>query len=163
MDLWVRHLLPVGLTLALVLMGAMPTHLPGFAEISPQLPLIGVYYWAIYRPELLPASMAFVIGLMNDILLGTPLGVSSLIYILVQGMTMSQRRFFLGKPFMVAWCCFAMVAAGAILLEWALVSMLYDHVVPLTPAVFELLMSVAVYPIFSWLFGRTHAAMLRAE
>lgn len=163
MDLWVRHLLPAGLTLALVLVGAMPTHMPGFAEISPQLPLIGVYYWAIYRPDLLPASIAFAIGLMNDVLLGTPLGVSSLIFVLVQGMTVSQRRFFLGKPFIVAWCCYALVAAGSILLEWGLVSMLFDHVIPMSPVVFELLMSMAAYPILSWLFGRIHAAMLRAE
>lgn len=163
MDLWVRHLLPAGLTLVLVMFGAMPTHLPGFAEISPQLPLIGVFYWAIYRPDLLPASMAFAIGLLNDILMGTPLGVSPLIYLLVHGLTLSQRRFFLGKPFMVAWCCFAVVAAVALLLEWSLVCMLVDGMAPMKPVLFTLLMCVAVYPLLSWLFGKTHAAMLRAE
>jgi len=163
MDLWVRHLLPAGLTLVLVLIGALPTHLPAFAEISPQMPLIGVFYWAIYRPDLLPASMAFAVGLMTDILMGTPLGVSPLVYLLVHGLTLSQRRFFLGKPFVVTWSCFGVMTAVALLLEWLLVSMLVDALVPLRPVMFSLLMSVSIYPVLSWLFGRIHAAMLRAE
>ena len=161
MDLWVRHLLPLGLTLLLVLMEAMPTHLPGFAEISPLLPLIGIYYWSIFRPDLLPAVMAFFIGLLSDIIMGTPLGVSALIYLLVQGTTASQRRFFLGKPFVVAWCCFCLVAIAAVFLEWALVSMLNGHVIPLPAVLFEMLMTVACYPLFSWLFGRAQGALLR--
>ena len=161
MDLWVRHLLPLGLTLVLVLAGAMPTHLPGFAEVSPLLPLIGIYYWSIYRPELLPSSMVFTIGLLNDVLMGTPLGVSPLVYLLVQGTTASQRRFFLGKPFIVAWCCFALVTVASVLLEWALVSMWYDHVLPLPAVIFEMVLTSACYPLFSWLFGRAQSALLR--
>lgn len=163
MDLWVRHLLPTGLTLILVLVGVMPTHLPDFAGIFPQLPLVGVFYWAIYRPDLLPASMAFAIGLMSDIQMGMPLGTLTLVYLLVHGLTLSQRRFLLGKPFMVTWCCFTVVMAAALLLEWLLVSMLMDAVEPLRPVMFTLLTSVSVYPLLSWLFGRVHSAMLRAE
>jgi len=51
----------------------------------------------------------------------------------------------------------------ALLLEWLLVSMLVDALVPLRPVMFSLLMSVSIYPVLSWLFGRIHAAMLRAE
>jgi len=142
MDLWARHLLPVVLTLVLVLLGAIPTHLPGFAAITPMLPLIGIYYWGIYRPDLLPGSVAFAIGLVNDIITGMPLGVTPLIYLLVQAMTASQRRFFLGKPFLVAWWCFAVVAGGALSLQWLLVSM-------------------SAYPLLSWLFARTQLTLLR--
>jgi len=160
MDHGVRNLLPVGMTLLLVLLSALPTHLPGFAGIFPMLALIGVYYWAIYRPDLLPASMAFCIGLAQDMVMGTPLGVASLVYLLVQSMTASQRKFFLGKPFLVAWSCFALMALAAVLLTWLLCSMLFDHLLPLGPVLFETLMTIAVYPLLSWLFGRTHSALL---
>jgi rod shape-determining protein MreD len=160
-DLWIRHLLPVGMTLILVLVGAVPSHLPGFATVAPMLPLIGIYYWGIYRPDLLPASVAFMIGVINDIIAGMPLGVTPLIYLLVQGMTASQRRFFLGKPFLVSWWCFALVAAGAILVEWALVSMIFDHMLDLSAVFFEFLLTVFSYPLLGWLFARTQLSLMR--
>ena len=121
-DQWVRQLLPAGAVLVFLLVQAIPWRLPEFAAVVPLLPLVGVYYWAVYRPELLPASVAFGLGLINDIIVGGPLGVSSLVFLMVQGMTASQRRFFHGKSFLVVWCGFGLVAAGAILLQWILVS-----------------------------------------
>lgn len=160
MDQWVRHLLPFGLTLLLVLVNALPTRLPGFAAVAPLLPLIGVYYWAIYRPDLLPPWVAFALGLINDIIAGTPLGVSSLVYLLVQGMTSSQRRFFHGKPFLIAWWGFGLVGAGALSLQWALVSMIVGHMLDPQAVVFEFLMSLSFYPLLSWFFARTQLSLL---
>jgi len=161
MDLWVRHLLPFGLTLLLVLLQAMPTRLPGFAAVAPMLPLIGVYYWSIHRPDLLPAPVAFVLALVNDIIAGTPLGVTPLVYLMVLGMTGSQRRFFLGKPFLVAWWGFALVASAAMAVEWALVSMIFGHMLEPHAVLFELIMTVSFYPLLSWFFARTQLALLR--
>jgi rod shape-determining protein MreD len=160
-DQWVRHLLPLSLTLVLVLISAMPMRLPGFAAVAPLLPLIGIYYWAIHRPDLLPASMAFLIGVFNDIIAGLPLGVTPLIYLLVQGMASSQRRFFLGKPFLVAWWGFGLVAAAALTLQWILCSMLFGRLVESRAVLVELLMTVSSYPLLSWLFARTQLALLR--
>lgn len=161
MDQWVRHLLPFSVTLLLVLVDAMPTRLPDFAAVAPLLPLISVYYWAIYRPELLPPSVAFGLGVINDVIMGTPMGVSSLVYLLVQGMTASQRRFFHGKTFLVAWWAFALVAVGAVGLQWALVSVIYGHLMEPQAVLFELLMTISVYPLVSWMFARAQLALLR--
>ena len=161
MDQWVRQLLPFGLTLALVLVNAVPTRLPGFAPVVPLLPLIGVYYWAIYRPELLPPSVAFALGLVNDVISGTPLGVSSLVYLLTQGMTASQRRFFHSKPFLIAWWGFSLVGMGAFSLQWALVSLIVGRMLEVRAVMFEFLMTVSFYPLLGWLFARTQLALLR--
>ena len=161
MDLWVRHLLPFGLTLLLVLFQAMPMRLPGFAAVAPMLPLIGIYYWAIYRPDLLPPSVAFLLGVINDIIAGMPLGVTPLVYLLVQGMTASQRRFFLGKPFLVAWWGFGLVVTASLCLEWALASMIFGSMLEPNAVMFELIMTFSFYPLLSWFFARTQLALLR--
>jgi rod shape-determining protein MreD len=162
MDQGVRHLVPVGLTLFLILLDAVPMHLPEFAMVVPLLPLIGVYYWSIYRPDLMPPAMAFGLGLVNDAIAGTPLGVSPLIYLLAQGMTASQRRFFHGKPFRIAWWGFGLVGTGAFLLQWVLVSLLVGHSLELHSVMFEFLMTMCSYPVLSWFFARAQLALLRS-
>lgn len=160
-DQWFRHLLPVGSIMLLILINAVPTRLPGFAAVVPLLPLIGVYYWSIYRPDLLPPAMAFVLGLLNDIIAGVPLGVSALVYLLVQGLTSSQRRFFHGKPFRIAWWGFGLVSAGAFALQWSLVSLLLGHALAARAVTFEFLMTLFFYPLLSWVFARIQLALLR--
>lgn len=160
-DQWMRHLLPFGLTLFLVLVDAMPTHLPAFTAVAPQLPLIGVYYWAIYRPELLPPSVAFALGLVNDIIAGGPIGVSSLVYLLAQGMTTSQRKFFYGKSFLVAWWAFALIAAAAMALQWGLVSAIFGRTLEPKAVAVEFLMTASFYPLLGWLFSRVQLALVR--
>ena len=160
-DLAVRQLLPVGMVLVLILVNALPTRVPGFAAVVPLLPLIGVYYWSIYRPDLMPPALAFCLGLLNDVISGIPLGVSSLLYLLVQGMTASQRRFFHGKPFRIAWWGFGLVSGGAFILQWLLASLLLGRTLELRAVGFEFLMTLSFYPLLSWLFARTQLALLR--
>jgi rod shape-determining protein MreD len=161
MDTWVRHLVPFGVTLFLLLLTATPTHLPGFAGIAPMLPLMGVYYWAIYRPDLLPAWLAFVIGLLSDIVDGTPLGVTALVMLLVQGTAASQRKFFLGKSFAVTWWAFGLLAAGAVSLSWLLASLLIGRAIDPIPAMFVYLMTLCFFPILTWFLARTQMAFLK--
>jgi rod shape-determining protein MreD len=161
MDTWVRHLVPFGVTLALLLLSAVPTHVPGYSGIAPMLPLMGVYYWAIYRPDLLPAWLAFLIGLLYDIVAGTPVGVNALVLLLAQGTAAAQRKFFLGKSFAVTWWAFGLLTAGAIGLCWMLVSFLKGRPLDAAPVLFEYLMTVALFPLLTWALAKTQLAFLK--
>jgi rod shape-determining protein MreD len=161
MDTWVRHLVPFGISLFLLLLTAVPTHLPGFAGIAPMLPLMGVYYWAIYRPDLLPAWAAFLIGILYDIVGGTPLGVNALVMLLVQGTAASQRKFFLGKSFAVTWWAFGLLTAGAIGASWLLVSMLIGRTIDPLPVMFEYLMTLCFFPFLTWTLAKLQMSLLK--
>lgn len=161
MDTWVRHLVPISVTIFLLLLTAVPTYLPGFASVSPLLPLMGVYYWAIYRPDLLPAWAAFLVGGLYDIIAGTPLGVNALVLLLVQGVAASQRRFFLGKSFAVAWWAFGLLAAGSSGLTWILVVVLTGQVMDASPVIFEYLLTMGLFPLLTWMLARTQMAFLK--
>ncbi|HIJ38558.1 MAG TPA: rod shape-determining protein MreD [Rhodospirillaceae bacterium] len=163
MDQGIRQFVPVGLTLLLILLDAMPARLPGYAPVSPLLPIISVYYWSFCRPDLLPPAVAFALGLVNDVIMGSPLGVSSLVYLLVQGMTLSQRRLLSGRPFMVGWLGFLVIGSGAIALQWSMISMIFGHFLDLRAVLFEVLMTVSFYPLVSWLFARAQLALLKSS
>lgn len=161
MDASVRHLVPFAVTLGLLLLTAVPSHLPFLTGISPMLPLVGVYYWAIYRPDLLPAWAAFVIGLLADVIAGTPLGVDALVLLVVQGLSARQRRFFLGKSFTVSWWAFALLAAGAAGATWALVALLVGRPMDASPLIFEYLLTLGLFPLLTWALAHTQMAFLK--
>lgn len=146
-------LLPILATAALVLFGAVPTQLPNFEQVTPSLALAAVYFFAIYRPSLLPAPAVFGIGLFQDALLGLPFGLSSVVLLGVYGVIVGQRNAFRGRPFLIAWMGFVVVAPAAIALTWLMVSGLAGVVVPPLPAVFQALLTIAVYPLVNVLLA----------
>jgi rod shape-determining protein MreD len=154
LDQTARNLVPFSLTVLLVFVGELRWPLPGFSMIAPMLPLMAVYYWAIYRPDLLPAYAVFFVGLLLDLLGGGPLGVHVLVFLLVFGTMTLQRRFFLGKPFFVVWLGFALVGVGASVVSWALFSLLLHKGMTVWPLLFQLVLTLALYPFVSWLFIR---------
>ena len=60
------------------------THFENYFKIlSFNLQLIIVYFWALKRPMLLGSGHIFFAGLINDVVMGFPLGLSSLSYLAV--------------------------------------------------------------------------------
>lgn len=159
-DMLARRLTPFALTMSLVLVSILPLHVPGGARIMPMLVLMSLYHWSVHRPHLLPAYAVFFIGLMQDVLGGIPLGVNALVYLVVYGLIVSQRRFLVGKSFMVIWLGFAVIAAGATVAEWLLVSLLNLTLVESGAMVFQYIMSVGNFPLLAWLFMRWQRAFL---
>ncbi len=162
-DHMVRQLVPASLVLMLVLLQAMPWHLPGLAGIFPALPMIGIYYWSVYRPDLLVPSVAFATGLVNDVVLGAPIGISSLAFLVIQGMTASQTRFFNGKSFLVVWSGFALLAAAGMLVELILAGLVFGRTPVFSALAIEYALTVCLYPVVSWLFSRLQMFWLRNE
>ena len=161
LDVLARRLLPFAMTVVLVMLSVMPLRVPGFGAVAPMLALMAVYYWAIFRPDLLPAAAVFAIGLFQDILGGMPLGVYTLTLLLVYGIVSSQRRFFLGKSFLVMWWGFMLIALGTAAVTWVIVSALFGTVVNPLPALFQLLLTLALFPPFTWLFIRAQQGLLQ--
>jgi rod shape-determining protein MreD len=162
LDLWARNLSPFALTLLMLIGGATPLHIPHFQLPGQGLVMISVYYWAIHRPELLPAPAVFAIGAIGDLMGAAPLGVGTLILLVVYGIAAAQRRLFHGQPFLVVWGGFVAIAAGAMSLGWILASMLAGAAIEPRPVIFAYLMTLALYPVLVDLLARAQRAFLRA-
>ncbi|MEQ8709999.1 MAG: rod shape-determining protein MreD [Rhodospirillales bacterium] len=158
-----RQIVPCLSVLILILISAIPFHLPFWGVIAPMLSLPAIFYWAVHRPDLIPPSMAFLLGLFQDAIIGTPLGVGALILLLMQGGVSAQSTVFYGKSFLINWWGFGMVTAPAMLLFWLLVSMIDSALVPFLPVVFQYLIMIGLYPVLNWLLARLQYAALRQE
>ena len=156
MDIACRCALPALLTLMLALLNIVPLHAPGFAPVAPMMVLASLYYWAIYRPTMMPLVIVFVIGLFEDIVSGGPMGANAVIYLIAFGLVAGQRRVFLGKSFGVVWWGFMLVAGAAETLRWILISALGGLVMDPMPGLFSYISSVAIYPVLSLLLSALH-------
>ncbi len=59
-------------------------HFESYFEIlSFNIQLIIIYFWSLKRPEVLGNGHVFFAGIINDVVMGIPLGLSSLSYLIV--------------------------------------------------------------------------------
>jgi rod shape-determining protein MreD len=161
LDRLARNLLPLALSILLVLLTVIPIYLPGYGEVAANLALMSVFYWSVHRPELITPVDAFAIGLLLDVLGGTPPGMNAAIMVLARSVVVTQGRVFRGKSFLVLWWGFSLVAVGAGLALW-LISMGYA-MKPLDPlpGVFRWALTVSLFPVFAGMFARLQNTVLQ--
>jgi rod shape-determining protein MreD len=163
LDQMARAITPFGLSLFLVILSVVPTHIPGYAQITPILALVSIYHWAIYRPNLLPLFAVFLLGLLQDLLMGTPVGLYILVFLTVYGIALSQRRFFAGKSFTVCWFGFAVISLVASVESWLLASAWNLALIDINAVTFQYLLSLGIFPIVAWIFLRCQQAFLQQD
>lgn len=161
LDSIARNLSPFTLTLLLVMAGMVPLRVPDFAQIVPSMGLIAVYYWVIHRPDLMPAWVVFLLGLLLDLIGGGPLGINVLVLLVVHGAVGAQQRFFASGALMLLWLVFVPVAAGAFFLTWLFNVILIGGMIDPGAAFFQYLATVAFYPCIAWLFAQAQRAFLK--
>lgn len=155
LDTAARQITPFALTMALTLLTVLPLQSPGLGVAGPVWTLMGLYYWALYRPDLMPVGTVFLLGLMLDALSGTPLGSNALVFLGTHWLVVNQRRFFYGKSFAVVWLGFGLVAASTFAATWLLTCLWHGTVLDPRGVVFRYLVTVALFPLvfralFEW-------------
>ncbi|MEI7608221.1 MAG: rod shape-determining protein MreD [Rhodospirillaceae bacterium] len=156
-----RSLAPAAVTLMLILLGMVPLHLPDWDKVVPAMALMSVYYWSIHRPDLLPPSAAFALGLLQDLLAGTPPGITALVLVCCHLVIETQRAFFLANGFLMLWLGFTFIVFGAALLQGFIYSILAQTLVPMDIPLAQAAMTLAVFPVFASLFISVHRAFLK--
>src|SRR5690625_4291643 len=137
-----------------------PLRAAEIAPVTPALALTAVYYWTVFRAELMPAWLAFLLGLLKDLLTGAPLGVGVLELVSMHSFVSSQRRIFVNPSFAMLWVIFALFAAGSLLLSWLLGSLLLGQWLDPRLLLLHYLLTAGSYPLMAWFFGRTQQLIL---
>ena len=161
LDAQLRALLPLATALLAVLADVLPLRHVGPASVTPLATLCVAFFWSLYRPDLFGVGTAFATGLAHDALAGLPLGLTSLVLLLVRQVVVAQQRFVVARSFPVIWCCFLLLALVALALRWALSCLWWGRLFAAQPMVFELLLTLALYPVVTLLLARAHNAIPR--
>lgn len=151
---------PVASALVFALVSVVPLHLPGFDVVTPAFALMALFHWTIYRPDLLPLSGVFLLGLLLDLLNGTPFGVSSLTLLIARAVLLNRRDLFVDQPFAVVWGGFVAFAAASFAFEWLAISLWHGMLLGVRPILFQAVLTVACFPVGSYLLAWLHRALV---
>lgn len=156
------RMLPAATTLLAALISVLPVHIPGYAALTPVFTLMAAYHWTIYRPDLLPPLALFAIGLAEDLLAGSPIGINALLLLLSRSAVLGYRRHFVNRSFAFVWAGFALLTVMALFGLWALHCILSLGLSDFRVTVIRAVLTVAIFPLASFLLGRAQRAVMGA-
>ncbi len=118
-----------------------------------------IYYWAIYRPTLIPPSMVFIAGICFDLLSGLPVGLNAFVFLLLRHIMVSQRLFLTGQPFTVVWIGFMMAGLASISLHWLLLGLTMFQWGEFSPVFLTSFVAILLFPLISVVLHFSHKAL----
>lgn len=145
-------------------LGAIIANLPvsvtaGFLP-PPLLALMPVYFWCLVRPDLMPPSAAFGLGLVQDILSGTPPGIWALSFVATYYVIDNQRDLLAGLRGWGAVLGFAAAAFVAQTSAWIEVSLYYWRLAPAPAMLGALAVTVLFYIPAALTMGVIHRRLI---
>lgn len=123
------------------------------------LTIMMVYYWAIYRPSLIPPLLVFLMGICFDVLSGWPIGLSSFILLILRQSVVHQRSYLTGQPFVIIWLGFAGVLSLSLILKWFIFNAVYWHWSALIPHMPSIVSAILIFPVISLILYLVHKVL----
>jgi len=120
---------------------------------SINLQIIIIYFWIIKRPVLMGTGHIFVAGLINDVVMGFPLGISSLSYLVVCFVGNYVRNKSVNTTLASDWVTFLIALLLSNLLFFSLINNFSDLVIPFAKIGYNTFFTLFLFPIFWFLFN----------
>ena len=112
-----------------------------------------VFYWTLRSPNNLGYFSIFLAGLINDVIIGIPIGVSSLCYLLICVVTSYIRNITLSPNFIHDWISFLFT----ILLVNSIQVLILDFIIQINIDYMSYLINSGItfilYPLFFFIFN----------
>ena len=125
----------------------------GFDYFSFNFPYILLFYWSLKKSQSLGYGLIFIAGLVNDVVLSIPLGVSSLSYLLICGFAAYLRNITL-RPNLIKDCIFFLITILVVnSFSYILLTLIFSFQLNYFDLLINVTFTFILYLIFSYLFG----------
>jgi len=119
-------------------------------------PFILIFYWSLKKSEVLGYGYIFIAGLINDAVVGFPLGVSSLCYLLICGFASYLRNITLRPSLLKDWFFFLFTILVTNSLMYSLLVWIFSFELDYNKLLSNLLFTFLIYILFAYLFNIYH-------
>jgi rod shape-determining protein MreD len=127
------------------------------------LPIIIIYFWILKRPSVMGTGHIFVAGLINDVVMGFPLGISSLSYLIVCFVSNYVRNKSVNTTIASDWFTFLIALIFANLLFFSLLNNFSDIIISYTKIGYNTFFTLFLFPIFWLLFSLYQANFIGGQ
>lgn len=145
--------LPGFITLVLAILSLSVKHLSGFNHFMPALAMIPIFYWGLMQRRHMPYGFVFLLGLLMDAMMGLPLGLSSLLYMVFLLLIRTQHKYIHKEGFVIKWGYFALLL-GVVAIFNAAMLVVFHIAGNFQPAFLQWLLTICCYPLLHQLFDR---------
>ena len=127
------------------------------------LPIIIIYFWILKRPSAMGTGHIFVAGLINDVVMSYPLGVSSLSYLVVCFFSNYVRNKSVNTTIASDWLTFFIALLFANLLFFSLLNNFSDIAISYSKIGYNTFFTLFLFPILWLLFSLYQAKFIGGQ
>jgi len=124
-----------------------------FEILSFNLQLIIVYFWVLKKPTLLGNGHIFFAGLINDVIMGFPLGLSSLTYLSISLVATYIKNMSVHTTLTSDWFTFLIALIISNILFSVLISNFSEISISTTEMSYNIFFTLLFFPFFWFLFS----------
>ena len=117
------------------------------------LPIIIIFFWILKRPLIMGTGHIFVTGLINDVVMGFPLGISSLSYLVICFFSNYVRNKSVNTTIASDWFTFFLALIFANLLFFSLLNNFSDMIISYSKIGYNTFFTLFLFPIFWLIFS----------
>ena len=133
-----------------------------FEILSFNIQFIIIYYWALREPDILGNGHIFFAGIVNDIIMGLPLGMSALTYLIICFVASYIRTVTVKMTLFTDWFTFAIAIFFSNLTYLILISNFSNFSVTYTDLFYNSFFTFLFYPIF-WTFFKFYKLLMTVK
>lgn len=126
----------------------------GGSLVIVNFPLIVLFVWSLRRPYFVSPPVLLIVGLLQDLLIGAPLGVWALAYLVAFTAARDRDADGSGGDVGAVSARFAALAALAFAGAWAVGSAAIGAPAAIGALIGEGLLTILLFPAFAWAFAR---------
>ena len=112
-----------------------------------------IFYWILRKPEILPYGFIFIAGFINDVVIGLPIGISSMTYLILAGCAAYIRNLTV-RPSLLSDC---MAFLPSILITnsiyFIVMKMIFDIEIDYLNIILNTFFTLCLYPFIGGFFN----------
>ena len=121
--------------------------------LSFNLIYIIIFYWVLKNPDILGYGFIFLAGIVNDAVIGLPIGVSSVTYLILAGFAAYLRYLTVQPSLIYDWIIFVPSIAVTNSIYFYILRIFFDIKINYVALVLNTGVTILLYPVAGFLFS----------
>ena len=121
--------------------------------LSFNLIYILLFYWVLKNPDILGYGFIFLAGIVNDVVIGLPIGISSVTYLILAGFAAYVRYLTVQPSLIYDWIVFVPSIAVTNSVYFYILRIFFDIKINYVALVLNTGVTILLYPVVGFLFS----------
>ena len=125
--------------------------------------IILIFFWVLKRPDVMATGHVFIAGLINDVVMGFPLGISSLSYLVIVFFGTYVRNKSVNTTIASDWFTFFVAMVFSNILFFSLLNNFSEITFTFSKISYNMFFTLFMFPVFWFLFNLYHLSFIGAR